>query len=40
MSRRKKADKRRIYGDPRYNSTLITQFMNVIIGQGKKTIAE
>ena len=40
MSRRKKADKRRIYGDPRYNSTLITQFMNVVIGQGKKTIAE
>jgi small subunit ribosomal protein S7 len=40
MSRRKKADKRPIYGDPRYNSTLITQFMNVIIGRGKKTIAE
>ncbi len=40
MSRRKKADKRRIYGDPRFNSTLLTQFMNVIIGQGKKTIAE
>ena len=40
MSRRKRADKRRTYGDPKYNSTLITQFMNVIISRGKKTIAE
>ena len=40
MSRRKKADRRRIYGDPKFNSTLITQFMNVVISKGKKTIAE
>jgi small subunit ribosomal protein S7 len=40
MSRRKKADKRRIYGDPRYNSTLLTQFMNIVLGQGKKSTAE
>jgi small subunit ribosomal protein S7 len=40
MSRRKKADRRKIYGDPKFNSTLITQFMNVIITQGKKSIAE
>src|SRR5215217_1945083 len=40
MSRRKKADKRQIYGDPRYNSTLLTQFMNIILGQGKKSTAE
>jgi small subunit ribosomal protein S7 len=40
MSRRKKADRRKIYGDPKYNSTLVTQFMNVVITQGKKSIAE
>ena len=40
MSRRKRADKRKIYGDPKYNSTLITQFMNVVLGRGKKSIAE
>ena len=40
MSRRKKADRRKIYGDPKFNSTLITQFMNVIVTQGKKSIAE
>jgi small subunit ribosomal protein S7 len=40
MSRRKRADKRRIDPDPRFNSTLITQFMNVVIGRGKKSVAE
>jgi small subunit ribosomal protein S7 len=40
MSRRKRADRRRSYGDPKYNSTLITQFMNVVISQGKKSTAE
>jgi small subunit ribosomal protein S7 len=40
MSRRKRADKRRIYGDPRYNSTLLTQFMSVVISRGKKSVAE
>jgi small subunit ribosomal protein S7 len=40
VSRRKKADRRKIYGDPKFNSTLITQFMNVIVTQGKKSIAE
>jgi len=40
MSRRKKADRRRIYGDPRYSSTLLTQFMNVVISKGKKSVAE
>ncbi len=40
MSRRKKADKRQVYPDPRYNSTLITQFMNVVISRGKKSVAE
>lgn len=40
MSRRKKADKRKIYPDPRYNSTLITQFMNVVVSRGKKSVGE
>jgi len=40
MSRRKKADRRRTLGDPKYNSTLITQFMSVIISCGKKSTAE
>jgi small subunit ribosomal protein S7 len=40
MSRRKRADRRRSFGDPKYNSTLITQFMNVVISQGKKSTAE
>ncbi|MDB5159712.1 MAG: ribosomal protein [Mucilaginibacter sp.] len=40
MSRRKKADKRKIYGDPKFNSTLVTQFMNVVVSCGKRSIAE
>jgi small subunit ribosomal protein S7 len=40
MSRRKKADKRKSYPDPRYNSILLTQFVNVILNGGKKSIAE
>lgn len=40
MSRRKRADRRRSYGDPKFNSTLITQLMNVIISKGKKSTAE
>ena len=40
MSRRKRADKRKIYGDPKFNSTLVTQFMNVVVSRGKRSIAE
>src|SRR5689334_22715288 len=40
MSRRKRADKRKIYGDPKFNSTLITQFMNVVVSRGKRSIAK
>lgn len=40
MSRRKRAEKRPVYPDPKYRSTLLTQFMNVVITQGKKSIAE
>ena len=38
MSRRKRPDKRKIYGDPKFNSTLITQFMNVVVSRGKRSI--
>ena len=40
MSRRKRADKRKIYGYSKFNSTLITQFMNVVVSKGKRSIAE
>lgn len=40
MSRRKKAEKRERTPDPQYGSTLITQFINGIMKQGKKSVAE
>jgi small subunit ribosomal protein S7 len=38
--RRRKADKREITGDPKYNSPLVQKFINALITEGKKTIAE
>jgi small subunit ribosomal protein S7 len=40
MSRRRKAEKRSIIGDPKYNSLLVSQFVNNICRQGKKRTAE
>ena len=40
MSRRRKAVKREIIPDPRYNSTLVTQLVNIIMNDGKKSIAQ
>ncbi len=40
MSRRKKADKRKSYPDPKYNSLLLSQFMNVVLSRGKRSVAE
>jgi small subunit ribosomal protein S7 len=40
MSRRKKAQVRTVFPDPKYNSVLITEFIGVVMKQGKKTIAE
>ncbi|MCC5789849.1 MAG: 30S ribosomal protein S7 [Opitutales bacterium] len=40
MSRRRKAVKREIIPDPRYNSTLVTQLVNIIMVDGKKSIAQ
>ena len=39
MPRRKMIDKRPISPDPRFNSVLVTKFVNGIMEQGKKTIA-
>ncbi len=39
MSRRRRAEKRPIKKDPRYNSELITKFINRVMLDGKKTTA-
>ena len=38
--RRRRAEKRDVIPDPKYNSKLVTRFVNVIMEQGKKAIAE
>lgn len=40
MSRRDSAIKREVLPDPVYNSQLVTRFINVIMKDGKKSIAE
>lgn len=40
MSRRRKAVKRGIVPDPKFNSTLVTQFVNNVVKCGKKRLAE
>lgn len=40
MSRRRRADKREHNPDPRYNSPLVSQLINVIMLDGKKSIAQ
>jgi small subunit ribosomal protein S7 len=40
MSRRRQAVKREILPDPKYKSVLIAQFMNCLLIQGKKSVAE
>ena len=40
MSRRKKAQIRTVFPDPKYSSQLVTEFIGVVMKQGKKTIAE
>ena len=40
MSRRKKALKREKSPDPRFGSTLVTQFISGIMKRGKKSVAE
>ncbi|GAK58998.1 30S ribosomal protein S7 [Candidatus Vecturithrix granuli] len=40
MSRRKLADKRVVLPDPKFNSALVTKFVNMLMYDGKKSIAE
>jgi small subunit ribosomal protein S7 len=40
MSRRRNAEKRPISADPKFNSTLVTQFINNVTRSGKKRLAE
>ncbi|MEM8962399.1 MAG: 30S ribosomal protein S7 [Acidobacteriota bacterium] len=40
MPRRREVPKRQILPDPLYNSQLVTKFVNVIMRDGKKSIAE
>jgi len=40
MSRRKRAEKREILPDPKYNDLLVSKFINSIMKQGKKATAE
>ncbi len=40
MSRRSQAPKRSILPDPKYGSELLAKFMNMIMNDGKKSVAE
>ena len=40
MSRRHAAEKRVINPDPKYNDWVVTKFMNVLMMEGKKSVAE
>jgi len=40
MPRRNRATKRRVLPDPIYNSVLVTKFINGVMWEGKKSVAE
>jgi small subunit ribosomal protein S7 len=40
MSRRRQAEKRPLVPDPRYNSTLVTNLVNLVMERGKRTVAQ
>ncbi len=40
MSRRRAAEKREVLPDPKYKDTVVTKFMNCVMLQGKKSVAE
>ncbi|MCF7913473.1 MAG: 30S ribosomal protein S7 [Candidatus Cloacimonetes bacterium] len=40
MSRRRKAIERDIYPDPKYKSIVLSKFINTVMKEGKKSIAE
>lgn len=40
MPRRRRVERREVFPDPVYNSQLVTRFINAILRQGKKSVAE
>jgi len=40
MSRRRRAEKREVIPDPKFGDIVITKFMNAVMYQGKKSVAE
>ncbi len=40
MSRRHKAEKREVSPDPKFGDLVLTKFMNAVMEQGKKSVAE
>jgi small subunit ribosomal protein S7 len=40
MARRREADKRKILPDPKFNDILVARFVNSLLKQGKKRLAE
>ena len=40
MSRRHRADKREILPDPKFGNVVVTKFMNSVMYEGKKSVAE
>ena len=40
MSRRHRAEKREIIPDPKYKNEVVTKFMNSVMHDGKKSVAE
>lgn len=40
MSRRRRADKRDVIPDPKFSDQVVTKFMNAVMYQGKKSVAE
>ena len=40
MSRRRKAEKRDVIPDPRFNDRVLSRFINIVMNDGKKSTAE
>src|ERR671928_361228 len=40
MSRRRRADKRQVLPDPKFGDIVVTKFMNYVMYEGKKAVAE
>ena len=40
MSRRRRAEKREVLPDPKFGDLVLTKFMNYVMYEGKKAVAE